>query len=105
MNRHSRQTILPEIGRRGQLRHGWRDEACGGALRFASGANGAVRAARIAPDDVVIDLPRGDPLPPPAPDRRVVFLCVTGLRAWHAARALADAGHKRVAIRAAGDTG
>ncbi|MDE3027307.1 MAG: HesA/MoeB/ThiF family protein [Paracoccaceae bacterium] len=36
------------------------------------------------------------------PDRRIVFLCTSGLRAWRAANALKDIGHRRVAICAEG---
>lgn len=56
--------------------------------------------------DLVIDLRKGDALRPcdlPLPKgRRAVFICVTGLRAWRAARALHDAGHDNVAILAEG---
>jgi rhodanese-related sulfurtransferase len=61
-----------------------------------------VAPGQIAPEDMVIDLRRGETAPAmPPPDRRVVVLCVTGLRAWRVARQLIVAGHDRVAIAAA----
>jgi molybdopterin/thiamine biosynthesis adenylyltransferase len=56
----------------------------------------------IRPGDLSIDL-RSQEAPVTVPhDRRVVFLCASGLRAWRAARALADRGHADVAICAVG---
>lgn len=54
---------------------------------------------QIEPEDVVIDLRKGpETRPEPPGDRRVVFVCATGLRAWRAARARLAEGHARVAI-------
>ena len=57
-------------------------------------------------DDILIDLREPGVSEPPdlsvRPDQRVVFLCTSGLRAWRAARQLADKGHGRVAICAPG---
>ncbi|MCA2011446.1 HesA/MoeB/ThiF family protein [Cereibacter sphaeroides] len=65
-----------------------------------------VARAAIRDDDLLVDL-REDGAQDPAglsvrPDQRVVFLCASGLRAWRAARLLADKGHRRVAICAVG---
>lgn len=61
--------------------------------------------SQVVPEDLLIDLRQGETPPASLPEeRRVVFLCVTGLRAWRAARALAELGHPRVAIAAAGTT-
>ncbi|QPC42613.1 HesA/MoeB/ThiF family protein [Kaustia mangrovi] len=79
-----------------------------------------VARGEIGPDDIVIELrdPREAPDLPvphaqrmspedvarfePGPDRRVVFVCATGLRAWRAARRLAARTSTPVAILAAG---
>ncbi len=53
-------------------------------------------ALRIAPDDL-----RDWPLPPP--DRRVVMCCRTGLRSWHAARALRERWPGEIVVAAFGD--
>lgn len=52
----------------------------------------------IGPDDLVVDLRRAMPIPPPIAGRRMVFVCTTGLRAWRAAVAACEAGHADVAI-------
>ncbi|MGD9917336.1 MAG: ThiF family adenylyltransferase [Paenirhodobacter sp.] len=52
----------------------------------------------ITPEDITVDLRRGEAAPDDPAGRRVVFLCRSGLRAWHAARQLQRAGHARVAI-------
>ncbi|WP_434290805.1 ThiF family adenylyltransferase [Celeribacter sp. SCSIO 80788] len=62
---------------------------------------------QIEKDDLLVDLRKNDIIDPaqlgPAPDRRVVFLCASGLRAWRAARDLADdSGHRRIVICAVG---
>jgi molybdopterin/thiamine biosynthesis adenylyltransferase len=75
----------------------------GGAPEPACPLPEVVAPGQIAPEDVVIDLRRGESAPAAGPrGRRVVFLCATGLRAWRAARALIASGHDRVAIAAAG---
>jgi len=65
-----------------------------------------VARAEIRDNDRLIDL-RAVEAPDPATlvlnsDQRIVFLCVSGLRAWRAARLLVDKGHTRVAICAEG---
>lgn len=59
----------------------------------------------VGEDDLLIDL-RAEEMDAArlsvTPDRRVVFLCASGLRAWRAARHLADTGHRRVVICAEG---
>lgn len=65
-----------------------------------------VAPAAIRDGDLLVDL-RAEDAPDPAalspdPDQRVVFLCASGLRAWRAARSLADKGHRHLAICAAG---
>lgn len=57
--------------------------------------------------DIVVDL-RYDPVPTisqlsPQPNQRVVFVCVSGFRAWHAARNLREQGHHNVSICAVGN--
>lgn len=65
-----------------------------------------VARAAIRDDDLVIDLRADGAIDPAAlsisPGRRVVFLCASGLRAWRAARLLAERGHGHVVICAEG---
>ena len=75
-----------------------------GAPEPAEALPAILAPAQVTPQDLVIDLRRGDPPAPiPAADQRVVFTCVSGLRAWRAARALGAQGHRRVAIIGAGE--
>lgn len=65
-----------------------------------------VARTTIRDDDLLVDLRADGALNVTelslSPDRRIVFLCASGLRAWRAARQLADNGHRRVAICAEG---
>ncbi|MDE3239770.1 MAG: HesA/MoeB/ThiF family protein [Paracoccaceae bacterium] len=63
--------------------------------------------ADIRDSDLLIDLRVGG-VPDPTelsirPDQRVVFLCISGVRAWRAARHLVDMGHENVAFCALGE--
>lgn len=65
-----------------------------------------ISSREIEKDDLVVDLRAGETVDPaqhsPPMERRVVFLCASGLRAWRAARDLEDKGHRRVVICAVG---
>ncbi|KEO51384.1 HesA/MoeB/ThiF family protein [Thioclava indica] len=65
-----------------------------------------VAQCAIGPHDRVIDLRTAHTLPVVdirhPPDQRIVFLCSSGLRAWRAARQLANDGYQHVAICADG---
>lgn len=95
-----------------------------GGFRFADAPEPAaplpfIAAEQIAPDDLLVDLrteadrpfdPRARPLPPeriaelsPAPDRRVVLACRTGLRAHNAGQALQARWPGRIALLAVTD--
>ncbi|PYC47315.1 thiamine biosynthesis protein ThiF [Litorivita pollutaquae] len=61
-------------------------------------------STQIIAQDLVVDLrSAAPPVPKPAPDQRVVFICNSGLRAWRAAKALEAQGHARVAIIGMGE--
>ncbi|MCB2130542.1 MAG: rhodanese-like domain-containing protein, partial [Rhodobacteraceae bacterium] len=65
-----------------------------------------IARGEVGNNDLLIDLRAEDPGDPaqlsPDPGQRVVFLCASGLRAWRAAKILADKWHGRVAICAVG---
>ncbi|GAA6146946.1 hypothetical protein NBRC116586_00080 [Pseudooceanicola nitratireducens] len=60
-----------------------------------------IAASEVAQGDLFVDLTADGGLGQgrrPKADQRVVFQCVTGLRAWRAARQLIHRGHQNVAI-------
>ncbi|WP_460275394.1 ThiF family adenylyltransferase [Celeribacter sp. ULVN23_4] len=65
-----------------------------------------IAQGQISKADILVDLREHDGIDATqaalAPERRVVFLCTSGLRAWRAAKLLTESGHGRVAICAVG---